>query len=120
MIGVSLGFPPRSYESTEPNRRALRSCVGNSGRFRRSIRKVIIPASSLIDIVLVHRALEILLAAAPAGADAGADHPADHLQMPVTEIRQLLVDLDERVEQGERQTKERFVAIEHDEERRAQ
>jgi hypothetical protein len=35
--------------------------------------------------------------------------------MPVTEVAQLLVDLDQRVQKRERQTKKRLVAIEHDE-----
>lgn len=47
------------------------------------------------DVIPVDRALEVLLATAAAGADSTANHPPDHLQMPIAEIAQLFVDLDE-------------------------
>src|ERR1044072_2841627 len=70
------------------------------------------------DVVLVHRTLEILFAAASAGADPGPDHSPNHLQMAVAKISQLLIDLDQRIEESERQPEKRLVAVKHDEERR--
>ncbi len=74
----------------------------------------------LEDVVLVDRALQILLAAAPAGADPAADHAADHLQVSIAEVRELFVDLDQRIQKRKRKPKKRLIAIEHDEERGAQ
>ena len=42
-----------------------------------------------------------MLTAAPARADPAADHAPDHLQMAITKIRELFVDLDERVEEAQ-------------------
>jgi hypothetical protein len=71
----------------------------------------------LEDVVPIDRALQILLAAAPAGADPAADHAPDHLQVAIAEVAQLFVDLDERVEKGKREAEKWLVAVEHDEER---
>ena len=70
----------------------------------------------LEDVILVHGALEILFAAAPAGANPGSDHSPDHLEMAVTKVPKLFVDLDQGIEEGEREAEKRFVAVEHDEE----
>lgn len=42
------------------------------------------------DAILVHCALEVMLAA----ASASADHRPGHLEMPIAKSRELLVDLD--------------------------
>ena len=70
----------------------------------------------LEDVVLVHGALEILFATAPAGANPGSDHSPDHLEMAVAKVSQLLVDFDQGVEEREWEAKKRFVAVKHDEE----
>src|ERR1051325_2841712 len=74
----------------------------------------------LEDVVAVDRALEVLLAAAPAGADPAADHAPDHLQMAIAKVAELLVDFDEGIEQRKGEAEHRLVAVEHDEERGAQ
>ncbi len=74
----------------------------------------------LEDVVFVHGALEILFAAAAAGPDPCSNHAPDHLQMAIAEGGQLLVDFDQGIEKAERQTKERLVAIKHDEDRGSQ
>ncbi len=70
-----------------------------------------------VDVVFIYRALQVLLAAASTSPDPCADHAPHHLQMAITEVGQLFVDLDQAVKQSEGQTKERLVAIEHDEKR---
>ncbi len=74
----------------------------------------------LEDVIAIDRALEVLLAAAPAGADPGADHAPDHLQVAIAKGGELFVDLDKRIEQGKGQPEHRLVAVEHDEKRGAQ
>src|SRR5205085_42752 len=64
----------------------------------------------------VYGPLQVLLAAAAAGPNPRADHPPDHLEMAVTEVCELFVDLDQAVKQGKRQTKKRLVSIKHDKE----
>src|SRR5205085_3147571 len=59
----------------------------------------------LIDVVLVYRALQVLLAAAAAGSDPCPNHASHHLEVTITKVTELLIDLDESVEQREGKTK---------------
>src|SRR4029434_9614131 len=65
----------------------------------------------LENVVFVYRALQVMLAAAPTRADSRADHAPNHLQMAITKIRELCVDLDERVKKRKREPEKRLVAI---------
>lgn len=67
------------------------------------------------NVVAIHRALEVLLAAAAPGTYSTSDHAADHLEMAIPKVPELLVDFDKRVEESERQAEQRLVAVKHNE-----
>ncbi len=67
--------------------------------------------------MLVQCAFQVFLASAATGSDTAADDAMHHAHMPVTPGAHLLIDLQQVIQQLERQLQDGITAVQHDEER---